>query len=126
MTWDDVRLLRRAGMDVQSHTRTHRVLQTLGEAELRTELVGSREDLEQQLETPVCAISYPVGRRLGERIDIRRQLESAGYRLGFTNDTGIHRIRRSIDPFDVSRVGLEYGTSTALFRAMLAVPGVFE
>ena len=29
MTWDEVRAMRRAGMDVQSHTRTHRVLTTL-------------------------------------------------------------------------------------------------
>src|SRR5438067_1301979 len=46
MTWDHVKKLRREGMDVQSHTSTHRVLQTLHEEQLAEELGGSREVLE--------------------------------------------------------------------------------
>src|SRR5262249_25015008 len=34
MTWDDIRALRQSGQDVQSHTRSHRVLQTLPADEL--------------------------------------------------------------------------------------------
>ena len=67
MTWDQVRALRRAGMDVQSHTRTHRVLQTLAPAQLRDELCGSKADLERELDAPVVAISYPRGARRGRR-----------------------------------------------------------
>src|SRR5690349_9122872 len=47
MTWDQLRALSRAGMDVESHTRRHRVLQTLDDDALRDELLGSRQDLEQ-------------------------------------------------------------------------------
>ncbi|HEU4404488.1 MAG TPA: polysaccharide deacetylase family protein [Polyangiaceae bacterium] len=62
MTWDQVRALRLAGMDVQSHTRWHRVLHTLAERELAVELVGSRTELETALDEPPCALAYPVGR----------------------------------------------------------------
>jgi peptidoglycan/xylan/chitin deacetylase (PgdA/CDA1 family) len=125
MTWDHVRELRRAGMDVQSHTRTHRVLQTLDAAQLRFELRGSKDDLEYQLDEPISSISFPVGHRLERRIDVRQALVAAGYKLGFTNATGTHRMRRGGDPFDVSRIGLDFGTPEALFRAKLAAPFLF-
>jgi peptidoglycan/xylan/chitin deacetylase (PgdA/CDA1 family) len=124
MTWDQVRELRRAGMDIQSHTRTHRVLQTLDAAQLRYELAGSKQDLEHELDEPISSISYPVGHRLEERDDVRTALVDAGYSLGFTNATGTHRTRRT-DPYDVSRIGLDFGTPEALFRARLAAPFLF-
>jgi peptidoglycan/xylan/chitin deacetylase (PgdA/CDA1 family) len=125
MTWDEVRRLRRAGMEVQSHTRTHRGLQTLSEAELRSELKGSRDDLERELDTTVHAISFPFGHRLGGRDDIREQLGELGYKLGFTNATGTHRVGRTIDPYDIRRIAFDAGTPEALFRAMLAAPPLF-
>ncbi|NVB76951.1 MAG: polysaccharide deacetylase family protein [Kofleriaceae bacterium] len=125
MTWDQVRELRRAGMDIQSHTRTHRVLQTLDAGQLRDELQGSKEDLEEQLDAPITSISYPVGHRLVEREDIRKALDDAGYSLGFTNATGTHRMRRDGDRYDVSRISLDYGTPDVLFRARLAAPFLF-
>jgi peptidoglycan/xylan/chitin deacetylase (PgdA/CDA1 family) len=125
MTWDQVRELRRAGMDVQSHTRTHRVLQTLNAAQLRDELQGSKADLEGELDAPISSISYPVGHRLAERHDVRSALEHAGYKLGFTNATGTHRMRRNGDPYDVNRIGLDFGTPDSLFRAQLAAPFLF-
>src|ERR1044071_10430366 len=68
MPWDQVRALARAGMDVESHCRRHRVLQTLDDAMLEDELVGSRRELEAQLGRPVRALAYPVGRGVhGER-----------------------------------------------------------
>ena len=125
MTWTQVRMLHDAGMDVQSHTRTHRVLQNLSPVELRNELVGSRADLEYQLETPVTAISYPVGHRLGDREDVRAALRDAGYRLGFTNATGTHKVVHAGDRSDVSRIGLDARMPATLFKAMLAAPGLF-
>ena len=125
MTWKQVRALRDAGMDVQSHTRTHRVLQTLSPGDLRDELAGSRADLERELDAPVTAISYPVGRRLRERDDVRDALRTAGYRIGFTNATGTHKLVRRGDPYDVSRIGVDHGTPPTLFKAMLAAPALF-
>jgi peptidoglycan/xylan/chitin deacetylase (PgdA/CDA1 family) len=126
MTWDHVRALRAAGMDVESHTRTHRVLQTLTTAaELHDEVHGSRVELEGQIGAPVTAISYPVGHRLGDRDDLRDLLRTSGYRLGFTNGTGTHRLCKDGDPYDVSRLCVDYGMSAALFAAMLAAPRVF-
>jgi hypothetical protein len=46
-------------MDIESHTRSHRVLETLDREELHDELVGSRRDLEVRIGRPVRAISIP-------------------------------------------------------------------
>ena len=67
MTWDHVRALRRAGMDVQSHTSTHRVLQTLPPAALAEELTSSKKMLEGVLDEPIRSISYPVDRQYHQR-----------------------------------------------------------
>jgi len=121
MTWEHVRALRRAGMDVQSHTHTHRVLQTLEAREVEAELRTSRAVLEEALGEPVRAVSYPVGRPLGAAPEVRRAVRDAGYELGFSNGTGVNRAR-TLDPLDVKRVSLDADIEDALFRAMLALP----
>jgi len=121
MTWDHVRALRAAGMDVQSHTRTHRVLQTLDPATLADELYGSRRTLEDVLGEPVRAISYPVGKSLREAHDVRAAVRAAGYELGFSNGTGIDSVRR-LDPLDVKRLSMDVSLGEPFFRAVLALP----
>lgn len=130
MTWDQIRALARAGMDVESHSRSHRVLQTLDREELEAELVGSRAELETQLGRPVRAIAYPVGRRLGRGARwIREALARAGYQLGLTNGSGVNRLwPRSLRPFapldryDVRRLSLDRAISNAMFLTQIAVP----
>jgi len=130
MTWDQVRALSRAGMDIESHSRTHRVLQTLDDAGLASELLGSREDLESQLGRPVRAIAYPVGRRLGHGTErIREAIEAAGYRIGLTNASGVNRIwpkalgkGRKVDPLDIRRLSLDRSMSDAMFLTQIALP----
>jgi peptidoglycan/xylan/chitin deacetylase (PgdA/CDA1 family) len=121
MRWDDVRALRSAGMDVGSHTRTHRVLQTLPAEALAGELEGSRADLEAELDEPVRAIAYPVGGPVRDHPAILQALQAAGYRVGFSYGTGLQPLAR-LDPFDVRRVAADAATSHAHFRLMLSLP----
>lgn len=122
MSWSQVRALRAAGMDVQSHTRTHRVLHTISPAELQTELSGSRQELEEILGEPVRAVSYPVGRTIAEDPWIRDAVAAAGYELGFSNASGINSLFRRVDPLDLKRVSLDLDVDDSLFRGMLAIP----
>ncbi len=121
MTWDHVRALRRAGMDIGSHTRRHRVLQTLPQDELARELTGSRDDLEKVLGEPVRTISYPVGKPLEYTPVIRNAVRDAGYELGFSNGTGVNHVWR-FDALDARRISMDVGLSPAFYRAMVAVP----
>jgi peptidoglycan/xylan/chitin deacetylase (PgdA/CDA1 family) len=120
MGWDDVCELRKAGMDVQSHTRRHQVLQTLTPAQLTDELVGSKRDLETKLNEPVRTLSYPAGREVDDNNEIRMAIEAAGYELGFSCGTGINYNWRSLDRFNVRRVTADRGDSMDMFRSQLA------
>jgi len=126
MTWDQVRGLTRAGMDVESHGRRHRVLKTLDEDMLHDELAGSRRDLEAALGRPVRAVAYPVGRSIARDSRIRDAIASAGYRIGFTNASGVNRVWplgvMPIDPFDVRRLSTDRTMSDAMFLTQVAVP----
>jgi peptidoglycan/xylan/chitin deacetylase (PgdA/CDA1 family) len=129
MSWDHVRALSRAGMDVESHSRWHRVLQTLDDGLLRDELVGSKQDLETQLGRPCRAIAYPVGRRIAHVSRIRQAVQAAGYRIGMTNASGATRIWPGslgevmpCDRFDISRVSTDREMSDAMFFTQVAVP----
>lgn len=130
MTWDQVRALAKAGMDVESHTRRHRVLQTLPEAALADELAGSRLELEAQLGRPVRALAYPVGRPIANMESIRRAITAAGYRVGMSNKTGVNRmwppLLRSVvgplDPLDIRRLATDRTMSDAMFLTQVAMP----
>jgi peptidoglycan/xylan/chitin deacetylase (PgdA/CDA1 family) len=121
MNWHHVLALRDAGMDVQSHTRSHRVLQTLDDEDLTRELRGSREELECVLGRPVSAVSYPVGKPLGDDQRIKRAVRECGYELGFSNGTGANRLE-AFDPFDARRMSLDVSLADEMFRTMLALP----
>jgi peptidoglycan/xylan/chitin deacetylase (PgdA/CDA1 family) len=120
MTWDHVRALRAAGMDVQSHTHTHRVLHTLTPEALARELGESRRILEEVLGEPVLSVSYPVGLPL-EDGPVREAVRDAGYLLGFTNGTGVN-VFPGGDPYNMRRLSVDLEDDDAYFRAMVSVP----
>lgn len=125
MTWDEIDQLRRAGMEVHSHTRTHRVLQTVSDAELDSELAGARKDIEERLEERVRAVAYPVGRSVASWPAIRTAVTDSGYQIGFSNASGVSAVRGKFDPLNVKRIAVERGLSDSHFRAMLALPKTF-
>lgn len=130
LTWDQLRTMVGSGMAVGSHTHSHRVLQTVPVEELQQELAGSRAMLQRELGGSIDAIAYPVGRRIHKFQAIREALTSAGYRVGFTNASGVNMIAPPVlrnrmapaDPFDVRRLATDRTMSDAMFVAQMAVP----
>lgn len=124
MTWDQVVALRDAGMDIQSHTCSHRVLQTIDGEALRHELVASKALLEERLNQPVRAVAYPVGYRIVDESRIPRALADAGYLAGFTNATGPILTWGAPNRFDLGR--LSHGMwSAPVFRTTMALPMIW-
>jgi peptidoglycan/xylan/chitin deacetylase (PgdA/CDA1 family) len=122
MTWADAERLLRAGMDIGSHTRTHRVLQTLVGQDLDDEISGSRRELELRFDRKISSIAYPVGYPVADDPAIRGALERAGYAVGFTNSTGVSMTLRRPHPFGVRRLAMEVGLSHGFFRGLAALP----
>jgi peptidoglycan/xylan/chitin deacetylase (PgdA/CDA1 family) len=122
MTWDHVRALRAAGMGIGSHTRGHRVLQTLKPAELAQELSASRATLEHEIGEPVTTIAYPVGKRISRIRPVRQAVAAAGYELGFTTTPGLNRFASGADPLDLKRLPIDRGTPSGLQHTRMALP----
>jgi len=114
MGWDHIRALHAAGMEIGSHTVTHRPPSTLNDEELRYELIESRRILEDGLGAPVTAISSPTGFFNPRMRAIAREV---GYhslsfgQVGLAPDLG--------DPFSLNRVAVKHTTRRAEFEALL-------
>ena len=76
MTVSQLRQLSGANVEVGAHTRTHPNLPTLGDTQLREEIGGAKQDLEQLLGRPVRYLAYPGG-RFDQRVV--ESVQSAGY-----------------------------------------------
>lgn len=87
MTWEDVKELDRAGMEIGGHTRTHPVLSSIAtDAGLDKEIAGGKAILEQHLGHPVTVFAYPFGARNARVIDA---VKRAGYSLARTTNWGV-------------------------------------
>lgn len=98
LTWDELGELVEAGVEIGSHTMTHRPLDTLSPAEIAEEVVASRLLLEGRLGREVGHFSYPKGAWSAEA---ERAVRRAGYVTACATKRGVspsegnlHRIRR--------------------------------
>lgn len=124
MTWDDVRALADAGMDVQSHTHRHRVLQTLEPQALLEDLRASRQEIEAATGRPARALAYPAGRSIAEWSEVRLAVRRAGFRIGFSSHTGTSRLGEPLDWLDVPRQAMDLDMPEPFFRGFLAIPAL--
>jgi len=62
MRSEQVLMLRRAGMQIGAHTRSHPILASLHDDFAATEIVGSKHDLEALIGEPVTLFAYPNGK----------------------------------------------------------------
>ena len=85
MSWDDLKVLRDAGMTIGSHSATHAPLDGLDGDALQVEIEGSRQRLQAQLGVPVNHFAYPQGRFTPEA---EAEVARAGYVAGWATRKG--------------------------------------
>lgn len=81
LTWDMLIRIRRAGITVGSHTRTHVLMTNESRQKVMDEVVGSREELEKRLGIGVQHFVYPDGAFDPSSVNA---VAAAGYRFGYT------------------------------------------
>lgn len=121
ITWDQAREMRSAGMDIQSRTATHRILQTVSDDDLDRELALSKRALETELGESICSIAYPSGVGVGQHTKIGRAVRKAGYDIGFSGG-GVCRLGKHTDPLDLRRISIDLSVPEAAYRAAVVVP----
>jgi peptidoglycan/xylan/chitin deacetylase (PgdA/CDA1 family) len=79
LNWDEARELARWPVSIGSHTCTHPILSRMPGADARTEIVRSRQRLEEALGQAVTLFSYPNGLEGDFTPEIERMVGDAGY-----------------------------------------------
>lgn len=87
MTWEQVREMDAAGVEIGSHTLTHPILTQVGDARLDREMVGSKSRLEAELGRAVSLFCYPNG---DADTRVIRAARRAGYRAAVTIEEGFN------------------------------------
>lgn len=108
-------------IDLQGHTKTHRVLSEATDEEIEQELVDSKKRLEDLLNRPIDYLAYPTG-----TIDQRAPLaaEKAGYKMAFV--TSYKKIRGMVEgPYTIPREKISR-TSENWFQFWVRVSGIYR
>jgi peptidoglycan/xylan/chitin deacetylase (PgdA/CDA1 family) len=126
LTWDDVKSMSAAGVDVQSHTMSHAHLNRASQSArsdeeyaswLQNELAGSKELLEKALGKPVIFLAYPYGEY--EAV-VEAALAKSGYLAGITSQTTKPEFNvRGTNPYHMARFVVDSSTTIERFRRSL-------
>ena len=106
-----------AGVEIGSHTMTHRRLARLEPSEARAELVDSRARLEDLLGRRVRALAYPFGTKAAIAAWLSDVVDDAGYEVAFTSLHGT--VQTGADARFLPRVKVESGDSDRLFHRLI-------
>lgn len=111
MTWEQVRALDRAGMEIGSHTLSHPHLPALDDHALSHEVLESRVELETFLGHRITSFAYPFGDHDDRVVEAVR---AAGYRTAVTVRTGV--VHRDDDRLLLDRIVItsDDGAETAV------------
>jgi len=112
MTWEMLRELAGNGMEIGSHTVTHRRMDKLNERDLNFEINESKAVLEENLHEPVLYFCYPYGiftESVGEAV------AKAGYLSAVTVRTKIGNDKKD-GPFFVARVRVDNNLQSFIQR----------
>lgn len=115
MTWEHVRHLKQAGMEIGSHGLNHTPYTALSEDQIETELVTSKKMIEENIGDAVTAFSVPGG---FYKESIAHLAWKAGYRSVFTSnyDVNYPDAKKSV----YNRMAVMADTSFEGFQSMMA------
>jgi peptidoglycan/xylan/chitin deacetylase (PgdA/CDA1 family) len=120
LTWKEVEELHAAGIEIGSHTVTHRDLAYLHEHEMRQELSHSKEKIERALGSTVRSFSYPFAFPEADNSFKRRlttMLRELGYETGVS--TIIGTARPTAERFFLPRIPMNAWDDLQFFEAKL-------
>ncbi len=125
MTWDMVREMHANGMTFGAHTVNHPILGRLPIDQQRWEIQESRKRIEQELGERIRTFSYPVGGSSSCTTETMDCLRQEGFQWAFRYGVGF-RSDPFENPLEIPRLAVEHTTARTMFRALTALPRLFE
>ena len=118
LEWDEVRAMAAAGIEFGGHTKRHAVLSSLSPDERLAEVVGCKQEIERQTDTPCTLFSYPNGTPADFDAQDQQNLRQAGYRCAASQIPGLND--RATDLFALRRLNVSQGHSRRIFSAQVS------
>ncbi|MEO7325238.1 MAG: polysaccharide deacetylase family protein [Dokdonella sp.] len=125
MTWDQLREMQAAGMEIGSHGVHHWMLARLPHDVMIAEVAGSRATLERELGVPAQVISYPVGGPDAYSDAVVDEVRAQKFGIGCSYVSGSNPWPLA-DPYALLRLPVERYMDTVWFKGMLAWPELFS
>ncbi len=111
LSWEQVKTLAAAGVEIGTHTRTHADLRRLSAAQTEDEIVTSRLDIENRLGKPVVSFAYPFGNvSPAAREIVRREFRASC--------TTVLQRAGSDTAYDLPRIDMYYFRTRALGQVL--------
>ncbi|HKV25976.1 MAG TPA: polysaccharide deacetylase family protein [Candidatus Acidoferrum sp.] len=113
LNWEQIRVMKRGGIDFGAHTVSHPIVSRLTSVELQHELRESKRVIEERMDTPVHHFAFPFGKleECGE--SAKAVLRSTGYRSASTTVWGLNT--QGTHPYNLKRVQIGELGSLARF-----------
>ncbi len=113
--WERIAAAAAQGLEIGSHSASHRTLTTLDDVEVEREIVASRETIEARTGARPECFAYPYGEW---DTRVRDAVRAAGYRSAVSLDYGLNGARA--DPWALARVNIPSGITLPAFEAWVA------
>lgn len=128
LTWDNVRCMVAAGIDMGAHTQSHPILTRVSLEQARSEVVGSKAKIEAELGRPITTFAFPNGQPPDFNPELQAMLRQVGFEAAFTlrpGPTSLHEVRHT--PLAIRRVAISHKDNLFRFAAkVLGLPRWFN
>ena len=119
--WEELKLLSEEGVTIGAHSRTHPLMTRISNEQVREEISGSQQDLENNLGKKLPIFCYPAGAYNEATCSIAKD---AGIMLGFSTRLGHNHIG-SCDPLCLRRINMTQRTTPTVLRGRLSRIGIY-
>ena len=121
LSWDQLRDLKKLGLTLGSHTRTHPIMTQLPPEQIRAEVSGSQQDLRSETGSVLPIFCYPNGDHDDVTTAILKDEEIV---LAFTTLAGGNELDRA-NLLRLRRTDIRPRTSLPIFRFRLVAAGAY-
>ena len=119
LTWDEVRLMAKSGVEFGGHTVTHPILETIHSPdELAFEIAHCKARVEEELQAPAAHFAYPSGRANEISAAAKAAVRQAGFQTAVTTLSG--QVGPGADPLWLQRIGVNPDAEPLWFQRCAA------
>jgi len=123
LTWKQIREMKKNGITIGSHTRTHAYLPDISKEDQVEQIEGSKRILEKRLGRRVNFFAYPAG---GFSEQIKGMVRESGYRAACTTNRGYSRLNKDLYELKRFRFGDEDNLDMILFVKLSGFYSTFK